>query len=210
MEGKYSRYSAGGGDGTFAILHAGMDYLITQDLLIGFGTQFDWTTYDANTVGEADGFGFMAGPYLTARITDRFYVDGRLAWGQSDNSISPYETYSDGFDTQRWLASAALIGDFDHGAFNIMPELRLSYFTEETGAYTDSLGNRIPSIEVETGTLEFGPTFSTEIELNDAMILSPRLTAKGIWTFAQDNTANQFISDPQTLASEGLRASIEA
>ncbi|MEO1397611.1 MAG: autotransporter outer membrane beta-barrel domain-containing protein, partial [Pseudomonadota bacterium] len=209
-EGKNSRYNAGGGDGLFSIIHAGVDYRVTRDLLIGIGAQFDWTTFDASTAGEAEGFGFMVGPYLTARMTDRFFVDGRLAWGQSENSVSPYGTYTDDFDTDRWLGTLALIGDFDYQAFNIRPELRVSYFTEQTDAYTDTLNNLIPSVEVETGTLEFGPTFSTRFMFGDGYTISPRLTTKGIWTFAQNNSADTFSSDPATLADEGLRGSVEA
>ena len=74
LEGSYSRFDAAAGSGNFGILHTGADYLFTPDLLAGIGTQFDWIDMDAATGdGSANGWGFMVGPYMTARLAPSLY-----------------------------------------------------------------------------------------------------------------------------------------
>ncbi len=211
VEGKYSQYTAGNGGGDFTVLHAGADYLVTRDLLVGLAIQLDWMTYARSTgTGKADGSGYMVGPYLTAKFSDGFYLDAAASWGRADNSASPFATFTDEFGSQRWLATGALIGNFDSGGFNIRPEARLSYFREQTDAYTNGIGTAIPGLTFETGTLDFGPTLSRTIALHDALSLTPHAGAKGIWTFASTSTADRFQTNPQTLAREGLRMAVDA
>ena len=209
-EGQYSRFNATAGDGTFAILHAGADYLVTRDLLVGLGTQFDWIDMDASSgTGTADGWGFMIGPYMTAKLADGLYLDARGAFGQSYNHVSPAGTYEDAFDGERWLATAALIGEFEAGAFTVSPEARLSWFREQSEAYVDSLLTPVPSVTTETGTFSFGPTISRKIAMENGAVVTPFTTVTGIWTFDQTNTATAVSSQPG-LAEEGIRAKVEA
>lgn len=207
VEGRMAAFSSKAGDGKFGIVHAGMDYLFTPSILAGIGVQMDWTSQEgAAASSEISGTGYMVGPYMTARLTDNFYFDGRAAWGQSFNQISPFGTFEDEFDAQRWLVTGALIGQYNlTEAWKVRPELRLSYFRETSDAYTDSLGVSIPSVSVETGTLEFGPTFTTEFQLENGFAFAPFFTIEGIWTFFQENTATAVSSQPG-LAEEGVRA----
>ncbi|PHP64769.1 hypothetical protein CSC94_22470, partial [Zhengella mangrovi] len=207
-EGTYSRFNAAGGSGDFVIAHLGADYLFTSNLLIGLGAQLDWTRMDQVGGGDISGYGFMVGPYLTVRLQDHLYLDARAAWGRSWNDVSPFGTYRDSFDATRWLVTGALIGDFDVGAFNIKPEARLSWFSEQTESYVDKLNVTIPSFTVSTGTFEFGPTISTKKVLENDMVFSPYLNFKGIWTFDQTNTATGFTAQPG-LAEEGIRGRAE-
>lgn len=210
VEGQYTKFNATAGDGTFAILHAGADYLVTEDLLVGLGTQFDWIDMDAASAnGTADGWGFMIGPYMTAKIVEGLYLDARGAWGRSYNHVSPDGTYEDPFDGTRWLATAALIGDFKAGDFTISPEARLSYFREKSEAFVDSLLVPIPSVTTETGTFTFGPTISRKIAMENDTVFTPFTTVSGIWTFSQKNTAAALSSQP-VLEEEGIRAKVEA
>jgi hypothetical protein len=208
VEGTLARFDSQGGDGTFGIIHAGMDYLLTPDVLAGIGVQVDWADQDGANASEIGGTGYMVGPYLTARLSPQFYVDARAAWGQSFNQVKPFGTYEDKFDTDRWLATAALIGDFSVDTWKIRPELRLSWFKETSESYVDTLNVAIPSIDVETGTLEFGPTFSTALTLGEFLSFEPYVTIEGIWTFMQKNTATSFTEQPG-LEDEGLRGRIE-
>lgn len=208
LEGRAARYTASGADGRFAIVHAGADYLLSPDVLVGLGLQADWADHAAQGGGAASGSGFLVGPYMTARLAESFYVDARLAWGRSRNRVSPFGLYEDTFDAERWLATAALINQFAIGRFRIQPETRLSYFRETSEAYTDSLGVAIPAVAVETGTLEFGPTISTQMELAEGVAVEPFTTVEGIWTFRQENTATAFSNQPG-LADRGLRGRAE-
>lgn len=208
IEGRLARFSSNVGDGNFAIVHAGADYLFTPGLLAGLGIQVDWASQDGANGAEISGTGYMVGPYVTARLTDVAYLDARAAWGQSFNDISPLGTFEDSFDTERWLLTAALVGQYDLGAWAVRPELRVSWFKDVSEAYADSLGITIPSVDVETGTLEFGPTFSTDYALANGLLFSPYLSFEGIWTFLQENTAT-VVSNQPGLEDEGLRAKAE-
>jgi len=210
VEARMAAFSSKAGDGKFGIVHAGMDYLFTPSVLAGIGVQMDWTSQEGAAAGaEISGTGYMVGPYMTARLSDSFYLDARAAWGQSFNQISPFGTFEDEFDAQRWLVTAAVIGQYNlNEAWKVRPELRLSWFKETSDPYTDTLGVAIPSVSVETGTLEFGPTFTTEIQLGDGFAFAPTFAFEGIWTFHQENTATAVSSQPG-LAEEGVRAKAE-
>lgn len=203
-EGKLARFDAAGGDGRFGILHAGMDYLATPRLLIGIGAQVDWTDMDGTGDSSMNGTGYLVGPYMTTRLTDRIFFDARAAWGRSSNTVSPFGTYTDKLDATRWLVSGALIGRFDIEHWRIEPTARLSYFEEESESYQDSLGFNVPAIEVATGTFEFGPRISYRIEVSEETMLEPFASLEGIWTFKQDNTAT-VVSESPGLAETGLR-----
>jgi uncharacterized repeat protein (TIGR01451 family) len=213
VEGVYSFYNTGEGKGEMAILHAGADYMLTPDLLLGLGTQFDWMDYsDSGKRSRAEGYGFMIGPYITARLSDGLYLEGRIAWGQSDNSVSPYGSYEDSFSTERALVTTTLTGEYSYQELTIQPELRLSWFWEQTQTYIDSLGNNIPEVAAESGVLEFGPTFARTFEVSDGLTVTPQVSLKGVWTFAQRNTAQKIVAVDATnqLTDEGWRAQIEA
>jgi len=204
IEGKIARFDANRGDGRFGIMHAGVDYLVTPRILVGLGAQLDWTDMDGADDSSMSGTGYLVGPYVTARLTDNLFLDGRAAWGQSANDVSPFGTYTDKLDATRWLVSLALIGQYDIERWRLTPKAKLAYFEEETEAYVDGLGLDIPAISISTGTLEFGPSLSYRMELSNGMLFEPFATLEGIWTFRQDNTATAATSTPG-LAETGLR-----
>ncbi|MCW8963389.1 MAG: HYR domain-containing protein [Gammaproteobacteria bacterium] len=209
IEGKMGKYDTNSADGEFAIIHAGFDYLLTPKVLIGMGIQIDWLDQDEDITGELSGTGFLIGPSITAHLNDNFYLDARLAWGESDNDISPFDTYEDSFDSERWLVSAALIGDFSHGAWRITPEVRLNYFEDESESYIDSLNVSIPSVQSRVGELEFGPRIDYQMDLDDGSIFSPYVTIKGIQTFKNKNTFANLVGATPNTGETGFRARTE-
>jgi len=209
LEGKYAKFDATGGNGGFAVLHGGLDYKVSDDLLFGVGAQLDWIGMDgAGGTGHAEGLGYMIGPYITANLSPGLYFDARAAWGQSFNEVSPYDTYTDSTNGERALVTAALGGVTNLDALEIRPEARLSWYREQIAGYTDSLDVDIPSVTVETGTLEFGPTFRLPGEVADGVTMTPFLSLNGIWTFAQTNTAT-VVSGQPGLEDADLRGVVE-
>lgn len=209
LEGKYAAFDAAGGSGTFGVLHGGMDYLMSEDLLVGVGAQLDWIGMDGpDGTSHSDGLGFMVGPYVTANLSQGFYFDARAAWGYSYNQVSPFGTYTDDAWGERGLVTAGLGGQIDLDAIEIRPEARLSWYGEHIAGYTDSLDVEIPDVTVETGTLEFGPTFRMPLEVADGLELIPFAGVNGIWTFAQTNTATEVSGQPG-LDEADLRASVD-
>ncbi len=210
VEGLIARFdAAANSDGDFAIIHAGADYLVTPNLLIGVGIQGDWLNMDTST-GSLDSSGWLAGPYLTARIADGLYLDARAAWGGATFDVSPFGTYTDQVDSDRALYTAALIGEFSFGGnLSVRPEARVSWYKETTDAYVDSLSVAIPSVEIRTGEVTFGPTFEWSIKQASGAMLVPSIGLDLIWTFQQDNTATAFTNAPG-LDDTGVRGRIEA
>ncbi|MEP2808104.1 MAG: autotransporter domain-containing protein [Rhizobiaceae bacterium] len=210
MEGAYGEFEADENEGVFGIVHFGADYLVTPDVLFGVGGQVDWIESESTADNsEVEGLGFMIGPYVTARLDPKLLFDGRLAWGQSTNDVSPFGSYTDEVESERLLATGALIGQFEFtDSLTMLPEARLSWYHEETDAYFDFYGIIIPSTSVETGTLEFGPTFRGNFDLATQGMLQPFVGAKGIWTFAHDLSEDDKQENPPQ-ADEGVRARVE-
>lgn len=210
IEGQFARFDASGGSGDFAMLHAGLDYLVSKSLLVGIGGQLDWIGMSADGgTGRLDGIGYMVGPYLTANLAEGLYLDARAAWGQSSNRVDPFGSYVDTTLGQRGLVTAALGGKADFGGLEIRPEARLSWYREVIAGYVDSLSVAIPEITVDTGTLAFGPTFRLPGLSSDGATLTPFAQVTGIWTFAQTGTATGVSSQPG-LDEAALRASLKA
>ncbi len=211
LEGTVGRQSVEDGRANFAIVHAGADYLLTPVLLLGLGAQFDWTSFEANSAAlnanaKSDGFGFMVGPYLTTKLNENLYFDARVSWGQSYNDVSPLGTFEDDVTTDRFLTTASLIGQMQWDEVTIRPQVRASYYRAETQAYTDSLGVAVPGSILETGTLEFGPSFEKSYDIGDSFVFTPKFSFDGVWTFAERNTTPAAIAR----SNDGLSGRVQA
>ena len=192
------------------LLFIGADYHLTSNTLVGVLAQFDWSDEkDTTNAFETDGRGWMIGPYLATRLGKNLLFDGRTAYGQSSNTISPLGTYVDSFDTTRWLVSGTLTGDFKMSGWRFSPHVGVSYFEETQKAYTDSIGNTITAQTVSLGRMTFGPEVSTSFKASNGTIMSPHIGLKGIWDFDKAQTI-----DLNTGLASGsdndLRASVEA
>ena len=174
----------GNADGDFDILYVGADIPLTTNLLVGILGQFDWAKEHTKLDGSsAEGNGWMVGPYLSARIDEHLFFDWRAAWGQSDNSVSPIGTYTDSFDTDRWLTTARLTGNWTSGNWRLTPSAAFKYAEEEQGAYTDANGIRITGQTASLGRIEFGPEFGYRWDLADGTLIEPQLALYGVWNF---------------------------
>jgi hypothetical protein len=209
VEGVIAQFdAAASSDGSFMIAHAGADYLVTDNLLLGVGVQGDWLNMDTVT-GSLDSQGWLAGPYLTARIAENLYLDARAARGGATFDVSPFNTYTDTVDSDRELYTAALIGEFKLGELlTVRPEGRVTWYKETTDSYIDSLSVFIPSVEIKTGEATFGPDFEWTLTRENGGVLSPKIGFDLIWTFQQDNTATAFTNAPG-LNDTGVRGRIE-
>lgn len=94
FEGTFGVLSRGRARGEFAIIAFGADYLVNDDLLVGGFFQID-QLWQESGAGHSRGYGWVAGPYLTARLAEHLYLDLSLAAGRADNLISPVGTYED-------------------------------------------------------------------------------------------------------------------
>ena len=150
----------------------------------------------------------MVGPYITARLAPNLYFDARFAAGRAENEVSPFNTYTDSFGSERFMAMASLTGEFQRGEINIRPAASLSYFEETQDSYIDSVGTAIPSQKVRLGQLKIGPTFSTQFETDDGMLWAPFLSVDAIYNLGETTGVNlTTASSPDT---EGWRGRLKA
>ena len=213
VEAHFSRARIGQQEANFSIIHVGADVKLGDDLLLGALVQIDdFGDRDQLEAGEAEGSGWMAGPYVMARLAPSFYAEVRAAWGTSDNRVSPLDGMVDAFDTSRSLYSGSLVGDLDLSpATRFRPELTLRYLSENQKAYTDSLGVTIPGQSVEQGDISFRPRISHTMALDDDWSIRPFVEVEGIYTFGTDPDAVLANLLPANYAAvvDDLRARVE-
>ena len=208
FEAQYKQFGGGSDEhGDFAIAYFGMDYLVKPDVLVGALVSLD-TMEEVTDTSTVSGFGYMIGPYVTARLASNLYFDGHVAVGRSDNRISPFNTYTDTFRTGRWLARASLTGEARHGNWTIRPHARLGYFEETQQRYTDSVGATIPSQTVRLGQLKIGPTFTGRFEGPEGWTYAPYLEVEGIYNIG--DTTGVTLTDTNGPEVEGWRARLKA
>ncbi|WP_295805720.1 choice-of-anchor D domain-containing protein [uncultured Nitratireductor sp.] len=195
-------------NGNFGIVHAGIDYLATPDALIGVKLEVDWMDqYFAATSGMVSGVGWMVGPYGTFRLDDNFYIDLGASWGRSRNTISPFGTYTDHFDTTRWMAYGALIGEFKIDSLTVSPKLAVEYISEHQHAYTDSLSVAIPAQTIAQGRVDFTPRLAYAFDFEDGNVVSPWVEAGLVFAFGDEGA---FSAGSYAANSRGLSGNLKA
>ena len=212
-EGVIGRYEAGEtgapSSGSFNMLSVGADYIVVPGvLLVGTMAQFDHMDEENDGLGyKVSGHGWMAGPYAALRLSSHLFLDARGLWGTSDNDISPFLTYTDRFETERWLAAARLTGRWTSGPWRFTPSAEVIKFHETSDAYTDSNGFAIASQSADLGRVIFGPELSYVVTAHDGTKVEPRAAIRGLWDFdAPDTVSLAGVS----IAHDDFSARIEA
>lgn len=174
----------------FWIGYFGAHTFLSEDFLVGATMQVDYTEQkDPVANSSVDGKGWMFGPYLAGKIPGQnVFYEARTSWGKSENNVSPYNTYTDIFETERWMLSAKINGVYEIGSVTITPNVALAYFEDRALAYTDSLGNLIPSQVTTLGEARFGPKISQVITLEHGATLTPSAALTGIYTFGASSS----------------------
>ncbi|MEX4009270.1 Ig-like domain repeat protein [Neoaquamicrobium sediminum] len=202
FEGTYGRFDGDSADGKFAVASVGADYLVNRNLLVGAFFQVDHLSQSPLADGSfVRGTGWLAGPYVTARLSEHLFLDVVGAAGTSQNTINPLGTFTDDFDARRWLASAQLSGQWTHGAWTFAPRAGLSWFGERTKAYVDSLGVTVPSVDYSVGQFAFGPGVSYRHLTESGYVIEPKLRLEGVAEFRNEASGGR---------SEDFHARIQA
>ena len=179
--------SEGGLDERVFMGEMGIDYLISENLLVGLSARID--TNDATLGAEGgslDALGWMVGPYAVYEVTPGLQIDARLAYGQSGNDISVItegSSFDGSYDTTRWLAEGGVRGSFDLGEVMIEPGLRAAYYRETADAFTlDNNGGTVDEIELTMMRLAIDPritwTHMTDEGTAFSPFISPQLVAE--------------------------------
>ena len=182
----------------------GSHMTISDSVLLGAMLQFDHLS-ETTDMASVKGTGWMVGPYFVAKSENHpLYFEGRLLHGQTRNTISPFGTYEDDFDTNRMLAQVKVAGEVIRGATTYSPFLDASYTTDDQKAYVDSLGNVIPKQGITLTQLEGGVDFSTMIPVPSGE-LELRGGISGIWS----QTSGSGYASTVTPDYEGGRGRVE-
>jgi len=194
-EGHFSQFKADdrgiSNSGSFGILYLGADYLLTSSILVGALVQFDRADERSRQANSAvSGTGWMAGPYMSARLTPNVFFDARTAWGTSSNKVDPFGLYQDSFATNRWLARANLTGNWRFGDFRVTPSAALTYVQEKQLSYVDTLSVLIPSQTVALGRFDAGPEFAYRFFGSNGAVYEPHIGVKGVWDFRRPDAAS--------------------
>ena len=204
VDGTWSRVASGETASDLGLLHIGADYRHSGNVLIGLLGQFDWSDdeeADAQST-QMDGFGWMIGPYAAARLREHLIFDTSVAWGRSDNEVSPF-----GSDTDRWLVRGGLTGDLRLDSWYLTPGVSATYFEEERKSYADSLGAEIPSQTVSLGRFVFEPEAAYLYQPTADWLIRPQVGGSGIWTFGGAEAVDGAASFPD--GDNDLRARVE-
>ena len=156
-----SRATGDGDEGTYLFGAIGSHYWIDDNHAVGAMLQFDYLDYEE---GEStiSGRGWLIGPYISARSASQLlYYSGYVLYGKTDNTISPFGTYEDGFETDRILANAEVSGEIEKGRTTLFPTLSATWTRDKQRAYVDGLGNTINGQSLEMGKIAIGLDFET-------------------------------------------------
>ena len=107
-------------DSSYALAVVGAHRQVSSNLLIGAMLQFDYAETE-NGPASVDGTGWLVGPYVVAQLPSQpVFFAGRVLYGQADNDISPLGTYTDSFDSARWLIQSRVTGEFKRGDLTLI------------------------------------------------------------------------------------------
>lgn len=171
--------------GHFGAATVGADYVLNSRLLVGALVQFDSMRQKSDAQAtDISGEGWMFGPYATLRLSQYVFLQGRAAWGRSNNEVSPLMTYTDKFGSDRWLASMTLAGRWAVGPWTYKPALSVAYMEDTAKSYTDSTGAVVPNVRSTLGQAKAGPEVSYRYQWSRDVMLEPHGGAQLIWNFA--------------------------
>ncbi len=207
IKGKYAWARNEGQRADLGVLYLGADYRLSPDVVLGLIGQFDWIDErDRDTGSDGDGFGWMVGPYVVARLHQNLLFDARGAVGTSDNDVTTAIGAKGEFDTTRWLVKSRLTGVFSYESVTINPFAEILYIEEDRERYTDSRGLVVSGRTISLGRLKFGPRISTSFEGGDGIVVSPHLTMSGIYDF---DRAGRLTQTGLSSSTDRVRAKIE-
>ena len=178
---------------------------VSSNLLVGAMLQFDHLSEDTG-MASVNGAGWMVGPYFVAKSAKQpVFFEGRLLYGETTNTISPFGTYEDDFDTTRLLAQMKVTGEYNYGsATTWYPFFDASYVSDDQHSYVDSLGNTIPGQGINLSQIEMGLDFKREVQAN-AGELELLGGVSGIWS----HTSGQGFASTISPDYEGARMRVE-
>jgi large repetitive protein len=194
--------------GTFAMINAGADYLLSEEALLGLSFHYDRMTDPTDEDAELSGNGWMAGPYASVEIGEGVFWNGSLLYGGSANDIDT-EFWDGSFDTTRWMIDTAIAGEWLIGETTVLtPKLRAVYFHETVEDYSvrnaaaDEIGIKGYDVKLFRGSLS--AEIARSFTLENGSTLTPKLGVTGGFSGLEGNGAFGALTIGLTLESADL------
>lgn len=175
----HNRDDSGSKWGSFAMVSAGMDYLLSDKALVGFSFHLDRMTDPTDGDNELTGNGWLVGPNASLEIAKGIFWNSSLLYGGSANDIdTPF--WDGSFDTTRWLFDTSISGRWDlDDVTTFIPKLRGVYFSETVEDYTvgNSAGDSIDlqGFREEQLRVSLGAEVARQIALENGSIVTPKI-----------------------------------
>ncbi|NTJ43601.1 autotransporter domain-containing protein [Agrobacterium larrymoorei] len=169
--------------GSFAMVSAGADYLVSDKALIGFSFHYDRMTDPTDGDADLTGNGWLVGPSASLEIGKGVFWDTNLLYGGSSNDIDT--AFWDGsFDTKRWLLDTAISGQWNIDDVTVLtPQMRAIYFSESVHDYAVENQNgdmlEMRGFTTEQLRVSLGAEVARQFTLENQTRLTPKVGLTG-------------------------------
>ena len=207
----YDSHESSSFDGHLIDVVGGVDYRLSDDLIVGvlggYGAA-DFDTLLAGTAGSFESKGMHVGVYMGKRLAPNLMFDALVAYTASDyDNVSG--TTIGAFDAGRITVAAHLKGNVDWAGVIVEPTIGLMYASEKQDAYTDNNTTVHAARTVTAGRLSVGPKFIFPKVTTDNGTSQFWFAAKGEYDFSnQDTSAASGLPDIGDVASGRVQAGI--
>lgn len=205
LKASKSFVDARNGDYLFAAI--GSHRAIGENVYGGVMLQFDHLD-ERNSANRTAGTGWLVGTYVFGKFpTQPVYFSASILGGKTRNETSPFGTYTDRFDSTRFLITGDLSGEWvATQKLRLFPTLSASYLTDTQQAYTDGLSNLIPQQRIALAQIGLGLDFSYTVETSSGQFeLNGGLT--GVFSDASGTGAAAIVNsttEPRARATLGI------
>ncbi|TYC66080.1 autotransporter domain-containing protein [Stappia sp. BW2] len=177
--------------GTAAI---GADRKLTDDIVAGLSVTFETVNTDGfNSALKIDTQGFEIGPYVAARLSQHWAVDGSLSYGFS-NSQSDISVLSGDYNTHEFGAVFSVHGQYALSDIQVRPKATVTFNRLFSDGYdlNGTIRNRAVSVPISgnatsLGTVELSTEFSRQFTLQDRFLIQPYVEAGAVYEYLRPN-----------------------
>lgn len=177
--------------GTAAI---GADRKLTDDIVAGLSVTFETVNTDGfNSALKIDTQGFEIGPYVAARLSQHWAVDGSLSYGFS-NSQSDISVLSGDYNTHEFGAVFSVHGQYALSDIQVRPKATVTFNRLFSDGYdlNGTIRNRAVSVPISgnansLGTIELSTEFSRQFTLQDRFLIQPYVEAGAVYEYLRPN-----------------------
>jgi outer membrane autotransporter protein len=177
--------------GTAAI---GADRKLTENLVAGVSVTFETIDTDGfNSTLKIDTQGFEIGPYVAARISQHWAVDGSLSYGFA-NSQSDISVLSGEYNTHELGATFSVHGQYSLSEIQVRPKATVTFNRVFSDGYdlNGTILNRAVSVPISgnaasLGTIELSTEFSRQFTLQDGLLIQPYVEAGAVYEYLRPN-----------------------